>query len=114
MKFEIVNLKASYEPYYIRKNEPYKASNKLYIWPEGESVMDNLFNRRNRPAKVWKEELIPAIIEKLKEVNSEAYERLKDEKWGWRQNCGCSCPCSPGFVGKNGGQYIISADVKFA
>jgi hypothetical protein len=113
MKFEIANLKAEYEPYRSRKNEPYKASNKLFIWPDGESVMDNLFNRHNRPSKVWKEELIPAIIGKLKEVNPEVYEIVHNEEWGWRQKCGCSCPCSPGFIGKKGGQYCITATVKF-
>ena len=113
MKFEIINLKAEYEPYHTRKNEPYKASNKLYIWPEGETIMENLFNRHDRPSKVWKEVVIPAVLSKLQEVNPTAFEAVKGEEWGWRQKCGCTCPCSPGFVGKKGGQYYISATVKF-
>ena len=113
MKFEIVSLSAIYEPSFKRKGEPYKYSNKLYIWPQGESVVDNLFNRRNRPSKVWKEEVIPALMSKLAEVNPEVYEGVKNEEWGWRQKCGCTCPCSPGFVGKGGGSYVISATVNF-
>lgn len=113
MKFEITGLTANYEPYHTRKNEPYKGSNKLYIWPEGESILDNLFNRHNRPSDVWKKEIIPAILAKLQESHADIYESVKNEVWGWRQKCGCSCPCSPGFVGKNGGQYYISANVKF-
>jgi len=114
MNFEIISLKANYEPYRDRKGEPYKGSNKMYIWPHGETVMDNLYNRHDRPSKVWKEVIIPAIIEKLKsEFPAEVYEAVKSEEWGWRQKCGCTCPCSPGFVGKKGGQYCISAEVKF-
>jgi hypothetical protein len=114
MKFEIVSLRAEYEPYHTRKSEPYKGSNKLYISPEGESILENLYNRHDRPSNVWKKEIIPAVLSKLAEQNPEIYERVKDEKWGWRQRCGCSCPCSPGFVGKNGGQFYISATVKFS
>ena len=113
MAFEITSLKAEYEPYHSRKGEPYRQANKLYIWPEGETILENLFNRHNRPSKIWKEEIIPALLVKLSETNPEIYERVKEENWGWRQKCGCSCPCSPGFVGKNDGQYTISAQVKF-
>ena len=42
MKFEIASLRAEYESYRSRKNEPFKAANKMYIWPEGESVLNNL------------------------------------------------------------------------
>jgi hypothetical protein len=113
MKFTIKGLKAEYEPYHTRKNEPYKGSNKLYIWPENETVLDNLFNRHDRPSKVWKTEVIPVVIEKLKEEFPNVYEAVKNEEWGWRQKCGCTCPCSPGFIGKQGGQYYISATVEF-
>ena len=113
MKFEIINLKAGYESWTERRNEPYRYANKLYIWLEGESVLENLYNRRNRPVDTWKKEIIPALMSKLAEVNPEIYDRVKDEKWGWRQKCGCSCPCSPGFIGVRNGQYCISATVKF-
>jgi hypothetical protein len=113
MNFQIITLKAEYETYGSRQGEPYRFNNKLYIWPEGESVIDNLFNRRNRPSNAWKKEIIPAIMAKLQEVDPQIYERVKGEKWGWRQKCGCSCPCSPGFVGTSHGKYTIHATVKF-
>ena len=114
MKFEIVKVNVSSETSRDRKDEPYRWSNKMYIWPEGESVLDNLFNRHNRPSKVWKDEIIPAILEKIKEQYPAEYEQLKNENWAWRQKCGCSCPCSPGFVGKNSiHMYSVSASVKF-
>jgi hypothetical protein len=113
MKFTIKSLDAEYEPYHKRKGEPYKGSNKLYIWPEGENLLDNLFNRHNRPSKVWKTDVIPVVMEKLKEEFPNIYEAVKNEEWGWRQKCGCKCPCSPGFVGSKGGQYYISATVEF-
>ena len=76
--------------------------------------MENLFNRRNRPSRAWKQTLIPAIMAKLSKENPEIFEKVKGEDWGWRQNCGCKmCPCSPGFVGKNDGQYTISVQIKF-
>lgn len=114
MNFEITQLVAEYEPYWSRKGEPYKSSNKLYIWPQGETIMENLYTRHDRPSKVWKEIVIPAVMEKLSKENPEVFDSVKDEKWGWRQKCGCSCPCSPGFVGTKGGQFYISATVKFS
>lgn len=114
MKFKIVSLSAQYEPYMNRKNEPYKAANKLYISPSGESLLEHLFNRHDRPSALWRKEVIPVLIEQLKYVNKEAYKTVKEQKWGWRQNCGCStCGCSPGFVSHGTGQYTISADIMF-
>ena len=111
MKIEIVKLNVRYED---RKGEPYRYANKLYIWPEGETIMENLYNRRNRPSKVWQEEVIPVVMEAMKEQFPAAYESLKDEKWGWRQKCGCSCPCSPGFVGQKQHGRTVAVTVKFS
>lgn len=115
MNFQITNLNAKWESYHSRRGEPYRHKNKLYIWPEGETVMENLFNRHNRPAKVWKESVIPAVLQKLAEQFPEIYEKVKNNKWGWRRKCGCSmCPCSPGFVSDGENKYTISASVKFS
>jgi len=114
MKFKITHLVARTESWSDRKNEPYKLNNKLYIWPTGETVGENLFNRRNRPHSIWKKEVIPAIMEKLSKKYPEVYKHVAGEKWGWRQKCGCNmCSCSPGFVSKNIGQYYISVEVQF-
>lgn len=114
MNFKITHLEARTESWSDRKNEPYKLNNKLYIWPAGETVVEQLFNRRNRPADIWKKKVIPAIMDKLSAKYPEVYNAVKGEKWGWRQKCGCRmCPCSPGFISSNMGQYYISAEVEF-
>lgn len=64
----------------------------LYIFPTGESIVENLMNRRERPYKKWYP-LIPQILKKAgfseKEIN--------EIKPSWSQKCGCGCGCSPGF-----------------
>lgn len=83
-----------------RSGEPKKTHNKIYVWPDGESIVENLQNRRNRPHTTYKKEVIPAMLEKLKKEQPDVYNIIKDHKWSWNQSCGCSmCPCSPGFVG---------------
>lgn len=114
MKIEIVKLDVRWESDKKRKGEPYRYANKLYIWPEGETMMENLYNRSNRPSKVWKEEVIPVVMEAVKEQFPEEYKILQNEKWGWRQKCGCSCPCSPGFVGRHSWNRTISVSIKFS
>ena len=82
-----------------RFGEPKKLHHKIYIWIGKESIIENLFNRRNRPYEDYKKFVIPKIMEHLRMNNPDKYELLKDAKWSWNQNCGCSmCPCSPGFV----------------
>lgn len=113
MKFTITNLNIKHESYYSRKGEPYKHSNKLYLWTEGESILENLVNRRNRPVDFYKKEIIPLVMKQIEEQYPEEAKHISKDNWGWRAKCGCSmCPCSPGFVG-NSGQYAISVSIKF-
>jgi len=63
---------------------------KVYIWPEGENVIENLQNRRSRPYSVYRKEVIPQV---LAELGIPADARVR-----WSQRAGCSCPCSPGFI----------------
>jgi hypothetical protein len=63
----------------------------VHVWPKGESVLDNLMNRRNRPYTDWKKFLIPVMAEGLKKAGFEVTDPH------WNQRLGCSCPCSPGF-----------------
>ena len=114
MKFTIKKLNVNYESYSSRRGEPYKHSNKLYIWTSGESVLDNLANRHSRPTDYYKKEVIPVIMEQIKEQFPEEAKYLGKENWGWRAKCGCTCPCSPGFVQNTpGATYTISAEVEF-
>jgi len=63
---------------------------RVYVWPESETILENLQNRRQRPYTIWRKEVIPSV---LKELNLPA-----DTKVRWSQYAGCSCPCSPGFI----------------
>jgi hypothetical protein len=60
----------------------------------GESIWDNLMNRRNRPTKIWKMvgETAMASIQMPEELFAKMY---------WNQRAGCSCGCSPAFVMPN-------------
>lgn len=67
---------------------------RIYVWPEGETIMENLQNRRGRPYNVYKKEVLPALFRVL---------GLRDITVGWSQKAGCTmCPCSPGFIVKDG------------
>jgi hypothetical protein len=61
----------------------FNSKSRIYVWERGETIMQNLLNRRNRPTKLYRE-------------------LLKDEQFmdgaRWSQTAGCSCGCSPGFI----------------
>jgi hypothetical protein len=106
------------ETEFNRDNEPKKKFDKIYIWIAKETIIENLINRRNRPYTNYKKEVIPQLMKRLKKESPKVYENLKDVKWGWNKNCGCTmCPCSPGFVGNvrkdyPNNVYTIHVDVK--
>ncbi len=67
---------------------------RVYVWPEGESVLQNMQNRRERPYTVYKAEVLPKVLQMLGIP--------ADTKLSWSQKAGCTmCPCSPGFVDNN-------------
>jgi len=110
IKMKIKSLSITKE--YYRKGEPQKYKNKLYVWVADETIIDNLLNRRSRPYQVYKKEVIPMVMEKIKKKYPDYYEQLKDAKWSWNKNCGCSmCPCSPGFVSDISGYFDIHIDI---
>ena len=63
---------------------------RIYVFPKGETIMQNLMNRKQREHTVYKKEVIPAVLEKMG--------LPADTKVRWSQYAGCSCPCSPGFI----------------
>ena len=80
-----------------------------YFFLTGESIMENLQNRRNRPNKEFKA-LLPKVFKGTQ------FESLWNEghiKASWSQYTGCQCGCSPGFrlTGLYG--YNIFVDVEF-
>lgn len=66
-----------------------EARSRIYIWPKGETILQNLENRRSRPINQWRKEVIPEI---LKQAGFPADMRVK-----FSQKCGCQCGCSPGW-----------------
>lgn len=65
-----------------------KAPSIVYVNIEGETVLENLKNRKCRPYTVYKH-LLNAHLQELGIP--------VDAKLAWNQKAGCSCPCSPGF-----------------
>lgn len=99
MKFNIDSIQIQKVSSFSRYSEPKKHHNKLYICPSNESVVDNFLNRHNRPYEIYKKDLLPMVMDKIKTDYPKEYETIKNTKWSWSQNCGCSaCPCSPGFI----------------
>lgn len=63
----------------------YYSNSKVYVFESGESILDNLENRRSRPSKAYREFVLQAHPE-------------LEGKIRWSQKAGCSCGCSPGFL----------------
>lgn len=72
----------------------YSKAPRVYVWPEGETILDNLANRKTRPYNEFR---------KLVEQPALAALGLdsKTHRLAWSQYAGCSCPCSPGFIVKS-------------
>ena len=75
----------------------------------GESILENLQNRRMRPVKEFRN-LLSKVFEKTDFADLWSEGHIKA---GWSQYCGCSCGCSSGFrltglYGKN-----IFVDVQY-
>ncbi len=81
-------LKVETQPIHEKK----RSTAHCYIFPQGESIVENLMNRRSRPHLEWKK-LMPQILEKAGFSQKE----IKEIKPSWSQKCGCACGCSPGF-----------------
>lgn len=94
-KFRFFGLNATIE---VRKKggtwREQNGKSHLSVHMLGESIWDNLMNRRNRPTKIWKM------------VGETAFASLGMEenlfsKMYWNQKAGCFCGCSPAFVMPN-------------
>ena len=63
---------------------------RIYVSVSEESIAENLMNRRNRPVDEYRKIVKAAFAEV----------GVEDTRFGWSQNAGCSCACSPGFISK--------------
>ena len=82
----------------------YSAATRVYIFPKGETLMDNLINRKQRPYTTYKKEVMPAVLE--------AMGLPSNTKIRWSQYAGCSCPCSPGFIVEGDSRRDVFVDVE--
>lgn len=83
--------------------------NRMYIFPDDYNV---LLSRFNKPEKEYKINVLPLIMEKIKKDFPEDYRKIKGSTWCWSVTAGCSCGCSPGFIGSTKNQLEIFVDVK--
>lgn len=67
---------------------------RVYFDFKGETVVDNLMNRRQRPHTVLRKEVMPKVLEQM---GLDPKTKIR-----WSQYAGCSCPCSPGFIVEDG------------
>jgi hypothetical protein len=65
----------------------------MYFFLTGESILENLQNRRNRPVKEFRK-LLSKVFEKTDFADLWNENHIKAS---WSQYCGCSCGCSSGF-----------------
>lgn len=82
------------QPRTWRKNlswREYSSAPRIYVGIEGETILENLANRRNRDYTTYRK----IVQQATKQVG------FKSLKMGWSQYAGCSCPCSPGFKVKD-------------
>jgi hypothetical protein len=77
----------------VGEQERRYSKTRIYVSPVGETVMENIMNRRQRPHTFYRKEVLPKLFSQLG--------WSADTKVKWSQFAGCSCPCSPGFVVEN-------------
>lgn len=85
---------------YNRLKKQQNLFTRVYVWTEGETIIENLQNRRQRPHTIYKKELIPVVLWRMG--------LPADTKVRWSQKAGCGCGCSPGFIidGDWGGKSV--------
>ena len=77
-----VNVRIRYSGKPIRKS-------RVFFFVSGETVLENLQTRYHRPTVLYRR-MLPEILRRA------GFNPTQTAKW--RQTCGCSCGCSPGFV----------------
>ena len=86
-------MKYDLEVTYRRKENTrrdWNAKTRVYIWPEGETILENFANRRSRPINEYRSVLRQAFAQEGIDASKLEYR--------WSQKAGCSCGCSPGFI----------------
>lgn len=89
-------------------NDHKRTTPHLYIFPTGETIVENLMNRKTRPWTEWKK-MVPQILKNA----GLSFKEIQQIKPSWSQKCGCGCGCSPGFLLKGAKTMKdVFADIK--
>ena len=83
----------------IDVREKWNGKSRVYIFPKGENLVENLINRRTRPYTEYRKQVMPDVLE--------AMGLPRDTKVKWSRYAGCSCPCSPGFIVPGYGKEVF-------
>ena len=68
-----------------------RTASRIYVWPKGETILQNLINRRARPNREYHEAVVVELMRRGVDMS-----RIKLK---WSKHAGCTmCPCSPGFI----------------
>ena len=88
--------------------------NRIFIFHDDETILDDLVNRFSRPSAFYKKEILPLFLDKIKVESPDVYKKVKDTKWLWNKLAGCTCGCSPGFVGntKDNIEFFVTINNK--
>lgn len=76
----------------------------VYFWPRGETIMDNLMNRRTRPVNEYRR-LLPDVYAAVGVRDSSNLSARCSQK------AGCACGCSPGFIVEGYDSALYRSDV---
>jgi len=78
----------------------HKNPTRVYVWPKGEALLDNIMERHNRPYELYR----PLVEAELRNAGYSGRVR-------WSRRAGCSCGCSPAFVLDGQLDYVDPVDV---
>lgn len=68
-----------------RAMRSFYSNSRVHVFEQGETILENLVNRRERPSKRYK----AVVLAQHPELEG----RIR-----WSQTAGCGCGCSPGFI----------------
>lgn len=63
---------------------------RVYVWRDDETITENIINRRFRPHRQWRKDVLPKVFSELG--------LAEGTRARWSQYAGCSCGCSPAFI----------------
>lgn len=102
-KIEVTKVEKNRGDWSRKGRAEYNKPTRIIIWPQGETIWENLNNRRQRPYTIWRKEVIPTVLKEL--------DLPLDTKVRWSQKAGCSCGCSPSFIVEDYHTFDVHVDL---